>query len=421
MPGGRPFVLVLQKVFWGTAIFQIFFVGALLGAITQGNTHRHPVLLAFLITTWFSSWVSLMPLFGGFWEFAKPVPLTRSNLPPGTIPFKLCQVNAILTSYIWATIPGFAFAFSGEALRILLGLSTQRMSSTSTLVGDNPMWSGDQIQRAKKPASRFNFLLRFIIVPDRSIWCEHFLVVIPLVSALPGPFITGRALFRQGWKTVHADEFVCGALGENTQTGVSQVMLWHFVPAFLVGLAAIGTYLLFRRSTRAIIRSQIHMRLLLRLAALSLLSGLGALGYLILRVGPTGNRTRLSRQYGWVLPMYMICFPLVGSTFFVDFEIIQIWRSWFKFGPREASFDMEKWRSNFQKSASLPSRPCKSVSGKIASYDLDLYSYDQRAPSYQQPPPLPRPSLPRPPPPHLGLLDMMYGLPVYISEPQKFV
>ncbi|EGG00139.1 uncharacterized protein MELLADRAFT_93806 [Melampsora larici-populina 98AG31] len=408
MPGGRPFVLVLQKVFWGIAIL---FIGALLGAIVQGNKHRHPVLFAFLITAWLSSWVSLMPLMGGIWDIAKPVPVTRSNLPAGPH-LRLCQANAMLVAYFWMAIPGFAFAFSGEVLRIIWDISRitrmdKRTSSASTLI---ELPCGLE-KRHKKLVNWHRIFTEALMVADRLILSEYFLVAIPLLTSLPAPFITARAFYRHEWKTVHADQFTCMALGEDTQTKVSLVMMCHFAPATIFGFAAVISYLFFRRRTRSFIRSKLHTRLLLRLVSLSVLSALGALVYLILRIGPTGYRTTLSRSYGWVLPMYMITFPLIGASFFVDSDILTVWRSWLNIWRPSLPPSKPQPKTKTQKSLShleisLPMRPCKSFTERKSYYEINspisVYSDYER---YQSPERT-LPPRPPPPPPHLRLIDL---------------
>ncbi|KAH9822287.1 hypothetical protein DFH28DRAFT_1092335 [Melampsora americana] len=406
MPGGRPFVLVLQKAFWGIAIL---FIGALLGAILQGNRHRHPVLLAFLITAWLSSWVSIMPLVGGIWDIARPVPVTRSNLPAGPH-LRLCQANAMLVAYFWMAIPGFAFAFSGEVLRIIWDISRitrieKRISSASTLI-EHPY--GVE-HRVKEPVCWHRIFTQFLVVVDRLFLSKYFLVAIPLLTSLPAPFITALAFHKHNWKTAHADQFTCMALGEDTQTKVSLVMMCHFAPASIFGFAAIISYLFFRRRTRTFLRSKLHARLLLRLVSLSVLSALGALVYLILRIGPTGYRTTLSRSHGWVLPMYMITFPLIGASFFVDSDIVKVWRGWLniwrpKLPPSQPKTKSAKSLSHLE--ISLPMRPCKSFSERKSYYEINspISVYSEYEGYHQSERTLP--PRPPPPPPHLRLLDL---------------
>lgn len=135
-------------------------------------------------------------------------------------------------------------------------------------------------------------------------------------------------------------------------------------------VAAIATYLFFRWSTRSIIRSRIHTRLLLRLAALSLLSALGALAYLILRVGPSGNRTSLSRQYGWVLPM-SVSYASFRTLTTTDLESPGTWSVFLSSAPVSLSipmfsgFGVDGWASD----GVLPALICRSyrLSGVILS------------------------------------------------------
>lgn len=181
-------------------------------------------------------------------------------------------------------------------------------------------------------------------------------------------------------------------------------------------VAAIGTYMCFRHKSRSIIQSKVHHRLLLRLSALSLLSALGALAYLVLRVGPTGINTTISRKFGWVMPMYMNTFPLIGASLFIDWDVLSIWRSWITLGRYPIEGPLKQTRSDSSISITLPDRPSPTFARKN-SHDHQNHSYGDRddgdesevadlksyqwTPSHQFPLTPPRPA---PPPPHLRLI-----------------
>ncbi|POW17123.1 hypothetical protein PSHT_06464 [Puccinia striiformis] len=67
MPGGSSGILLLQKVFWGTGIFSIIFIGAFLLALLRSGHKKHPVIIGFLITSWVTAWIALLPFFGNVW------------------------------------------------------------------------------------------------------------------------------------------------------------------------------------------------------------------------------------------------------------------------------------------------------------------------------------------------------------------
>ncbi|EGF98636.1 uncharacterized protein MELLADRAFT_69175 [Melampsora larici-populina 98AG31] len=134
--------------------------------------------------TWLSSWVSLMPIMGGIWDIAKPVPVTRSNC-------ELCRANTMLVAYFWMAIPGFAFAFLGEVLRIRWDISRitrieKRTSSASTLI---EVPCGKE-KRHKKLVYWHRIFTEALMVANQLVLLEYFLVAIPLLTSLPAPFMT---------------------------------------------------------------------------------------------------------------------------------------------------------------------------------------------------------------------------------------
>lgn len=110
---------------------------------------------------------------------------------------------------VWTIVPGFAFAFSGEVLRILLGVSRitairKSISTGDTLVEEeSDAWETDSKRSTKTIKTRFKTWLQTIITPARAMVWEYILVASPFITSLPAPFITAQALARKRWRGVH--------------------------------------------------------------------------------------------------------------------------------------------------------------------------------------------------------------------------
>lgn len=343
-----PFDLIFNNLYWIFAVAQIFIIGILLITILHGTKHRHPVTLSFLLTSWLASWVALWPYLAGVWDNVHSLQPYLANVKPSpTIPFKICQANAIVLKYLWAVIPALVSVFSGEVLRILLASRVRYQGSTKLPIGfevtrcdkgighlEDPKNSTTLtfFQRIRNRSIRtfghLNRLTSKIItgfVTRNTLW-ETILVFIPITTSLPVPILTVKRFSSTGWREVYVDQFTCHALGQDIEKEVTLLIIWRFVPSSILSLISFVAYIHFCRTSKCKSAPAFELGLPVRLGALSTLSLLGAITGLV-SVLKNQSENHPAKP---IFSLYMIAFPLLSSLFFIDQSIIKIWCSWFQ-------------------------------------------------------------------------------------------
>ncbi|PLW24232.1 hypothetical protein PCASD_10472 [Puccinia coronata f. sp. avenae] len=231
MPGGTPLLLILQKVFWATAIVSIIFIGAVLLAIHRSGHKKHPIIVGFLITSWFTAWIALLPFFGNVWEYTMPRPLIHANVRTGP-PHTICQINAVLLSYLWTVIPGFGLAFVIEVMRMLVEFikfskidepdnlkkpiaeSFRRKGSIDSNGSEESHGSFSSYEPTSISLDSINDVSTLSSNPPistkfKQLWKLHWkksIILLPLVTALPSFFMVYQLQQVMGWRYVHCKE-----------------------------------------------------------------------------------------------------------------------------------------------------------------------------------------------------------------------
>ncbi|WAQ84022.1 hypothetical protein PtA15_4A473 [Puccinia triticina] len=357
MPGGSRLILFLQKVFWATAIFSIIFIGAFLFAIHRSGHKKHPVIIGFMITSWFTAWIALLPFFGNVWEYAISRPLIHANVRVGP-PHTVCQFNAVLLAYFWTAIPGFGLAFVIEVMRMLLeflkfsridypenenlkkpiaGSGFRRkgsVDSNCSEISQGTSHSSDSQNITLTSLESINeehgslHSNQSVSRSLKKLWQLHWkksIIFLPLITALPSFFMVFNLQSSMGWRYVHADHFVCNPPDPLLRRKKAFILLCHLIPTSALGIACLIMYFLLRHRTATGFHRRIHYPLLIRLSALSALSGVGA------ALEFTINFTQFNRGLtGHIPSLYLISFPLVSAVLFVDKEIIKEWKSWLR-------------------------------------------------------------------------------------------
>lgn len=162
----------------------------------------------------------------------------------------------------------------------------------------------------------------------RKAWKRHWkkmIIFLPLVSSLPSLFLVYDHQAHLGWRYVHADPFACYAPDPLVRRIKAIILLCHLIPTSIIGIICVVMYFILRQQTITGFYQKIHYGLLIRLAALSVLSGIGAaLEFSI-------NFIRFNRSISLHIPsIYLIFFPLVSAAIFVDKNILNEWKSWFQ-------------------------------------------------------------------------------------------
>ncbi|KNZ43905.1 hypothetical protein VP01_972g6 [Puccinia sorghi] len=364
MPGGSPLTLFLQKVFWAIGIFSIFFIGAFLLALQRSGHKKHPVIAGFLMTSWFTAWITLLPFFGRVWEHATPTPLNHSNVmrcfsvmrsspersPTHNLPNQCGSISLPLDSHPRVRREMlYSLAFVIEVMRMLLkflrfskieepespkkpfsqsfrrkgsvesnssGISDESFSSDNTSLSSLESLHEGSSVRSNVSISRKLKKLR------KSHWRKSILLL-PFVTALPSLIMVYDLQASMGWRYVHADQFICLPADPLMRRKKALIILCHLVPTSFLAIACVITYFVLRYRTATGFHRQIHYPLLIRLSAMSVLSGIGAaLEFSI-------DFSQFSRGIAGKVPsFYLITSPLVSAVFFVDKEIIKEWKSW---------------------------------------------------------------------------------------------
>ncbi|MBW0493822.1 hypothetical protein O181_033537 [Austropuccinia psidii MF-1] len=300
-----PMFPFFQKLFWATSIVSLIFIGVLLIAIFRSNDKRHPVIIGFLITSWVTAWITLLPLFSDLKDYYQPRPLIHSNVARGPVR-TVCNINAVLLAYFWTVVPGYSLAFIIEVLRMLVELITfvnsMNIPDPSTKAADRQLRKGSVDSQASEVSSKeFSSYDDFhwksnrrysnetdletnqsahsdgsLIRKIKETWVDNWKKIItflPLISALPSLALVFKSQAQYGWRYVHADEFACYTPDPIVRRYRALVLLCHLASSCILGAIAVVLYLLLRKKTGVGIQRRIHYSLLFRLGALSILSG----------------------------------------------------------------------------------------------------------------------------------------------------
>ncbi|CAH7670484.1 hypothetical protein BY996DRAFT_6432326 [Phakopsora pachyrhizi] len=362
MPGGSPFILTLQKVFWAVAFISIAFIGALLAALYRSKEKKHPVIWGYLLACWVAAWVALLPFFGSVWDYSIPRPLIRANVAAGP-PRVVCNINAVLLAYMWTVIPGFGLAFVAEVMRMLLeairivnqmkdsiskqetsnkrkkqierkgsetsetgliSIDSSTINESSTYGSDLSSSQGGDIEKGSV-SSRLSLRSK-IRHKWKRLWTKehvrYMFSIFPLIAGLPSFWLVFYAQSSMGWKYVHSDPFFCYPPDPQVRRTRAFFLILLLVPATFLGLLAVVLYFVLRIRTGTG-RRRIHYPLLMKLSVISILTGISAYleWYINYRLSDRGI-------LGYVPPMYLISSPLFSSAIFVDRNIIEEWKSW---------------------------------------------------------------------------------------------
>ncbi|KAA1115906.1 hypothetical protein PGTUg99_019076 [Puccinia graminis f. sp. tritici] len=162
----------------------------------------------------------------------------------------------------------------------------------------------------------------------KKLWKLHWkksIIFLPLVTALPSLFMVFSLQSSMGWRYVHADQFTCNPPDPLLRRKKAFILLCHLVPTSGLGIACLIMYFVLRHRTATGFYRRIHYPLLIRLSALSALSGVGA------ALEFTIDYSQFNRGLaGHVPSLYLITFPLLSAVLFVDQEIIKEWKSWLR-------------------------------------------------------------------------------------------
>ncbi|CAH7682384.1 expressed protein [Phakopsora pachyrhizi] len=345
---GRPFVMALQKIFWGVGIFEVLIILPTAVAVYRVKLNRHRMIMPLLLTCWILAWVSLIPFFGRIWPVSLNIQQKYSNVPSG-LPMFLCQANALLLSYFWTALAGYQLLFMIELFRLLLRLRKLPVPKDSTLEKPisfkfNPRlgsysatsvltYSNSDLE--KNPFPKLEPLEKLplgiqtyepkLIIPTRNFFSLNSLVsYFPFLTAFGGFFLTFTELVREKFTRIHANQFFCSVASNSGSKHFGILLFLHFVPAFIIGVICIIIYflLLSGRKTSAF---NLERKLISKISVFSFISLGGGVIQFILYLFDDG---KIVRQNGYILPMFMIIVQLVAALLFIDSDIIQEWNLW---------------------------------------------------------------------------------------------
>ncbi|EFP93100.2 uncharacterized protein PGTG_19205 [Puccinia graminis f. sp. tritici CRL 75-36-700-3] len=283
MPGGSPLILFLQKVFWAIGIVSIIFIGAFLLALHRSGHKKHPVIIGFLITSWFTAWIALLPFFGNVWEYSLSRPLVHANVRVGP-PHTICQINAVLLAYLWTAIPGFGLAFVIEVMRMLIEFLRFSKIDVPDQTPKKPNGGGfrrkGSVDSNCSDASQGSYSSEIHLVKSLESINEEGQSLHSNRSASR----TLKKLWKLHWKklntnsflndmTLLADQFTCNPPDPLLRRKKAFILLCHLVPTSGLGIACLIMYFVLRHRTATGFYRRIHYPLLIRLSALSALSG----------------------------------------------------------------------------------------------------------------------------------------------------
>ncbi|POW17125.1 hypothetical protein PSHT_06466 [Puccinia striiformis] len=166
----------------------------------------------------------------------------------------------------------------------------------------------------------------------KKVWMSHWkksIIILPFFTALPCLFMVFDLQSSMGWRYVHADQFICTPPDALVRRKKALIMLFHLVPTSGLGIACVIMYFLLRYKTATGFHRRIHYPLLIRLSALSALSGVGAALTFSIDFAQF-NRGLI----GFIPSLYLISFPLISAILFVDKQILKEWKSWVGFGKK---------------------------------------------------------------------------------------
>ncbi|KAG0140761.1 hypothetical protein CROQUDRAFT_136535 [Cronartium quercuum f. sp. fusiforme G11] len=331
--------------------------------MSRAKVHRHPSVIAFLISSWLANWVELLLFFGNVQKPGSPGPRTHTNVPDGPIK-ALCNANALLIAYFWVLVPGFAMVFVIEVLRLLFGLwrFTNKNSTTSSLHRLAPEQTMNQRSYTTETIDNFdnvekgrantaplihrnNPFMKLINRKNRYMnsnnlkhWFYRFQKTFwklfpysPILTALPGPIIIGISLGKSGFKEVHANHFVCSTTEIEAQRKLGIVGVISLAPTSFFGIFALIVYIYLHFKTPPQTRSPLRSPLLLKLGVVSVVTAFGGFLQWFIKATAGGYRGSGLSGYGQWPPLYMVFFPVICAAVFIEKAILEEWKSWIKF------------------------------------------------------------------------------------------
>ncbi|EGG01536.1 uncharacterized protein MELLADRAFT_117766 [Melampsora larici-populina 98AG31] len=270
-------MILFSQIYRTLAVGSIVFISAVSIAMIQSKAQRHPVIIVFLITSWFGAWISLIPVL-----FDQYIPNREdphaSNVTAGR-DLRLCQLNAVLIAY-------------AEVLRILL-----------------------QLRHLKSPVSKSDDLeVQFEKDLNWASYNSTPMMSLPSSSTLD-----------------------CGKLETSTSSTVVTRTWWHCALPSQSSISIVMVVMPFVTSAVAPVLvlislasqnwSEVHTSILNpRLAALAAITAVGASIHWIIRIASLVKPSCCS----FIEPLFMICFPLFGNALFVNKPVIEQFSSWFQ-------------------------------------------------------------------------------------------
>ncbi|KAI7954162.1 hypothetical protein MJO28_006709 [Puccinia striiformis f. sp. tritici] len=377
MPGGSSGILLLQKVFWGTGIFSIIFIGAFLLALLRSGHKKHPVIIGFLITSWVTAWIALLPFFGNYdsvlhTQFVKSMlfcyltfgqsslgALCKTESPQYPSPRKKKKKKTRRRADI---LIFFGLAFVLEVMRMLLELfrfsnidapespektiassfrrkgsvdsnfsehSYGSYASGSPTIGSLESTQGEgQSLRSNQSVSR----------KLKKVWMSHWkksIIILPFFTALPCLFMVFDLQSSMGWRYVHGE-----ALSLSDQTILKQPSTFLFSSSNFKLKKILASDQFICTPPDALVRRKKALIMLFHLVPTS---GLGNSD----RIPPTDSlpptnpiECLISSEWfnrgliGFIPSLYLISFPLISAILFVDKQILKEWKSWVGFGKK---------------------------------------------------------------------------------------
>ncbi|KAH9811026.1 hypothetical protein DFH28DRAFT_983459 [Melampsora americana] len=337
-------MIIFSQVYRSLAVVSIIFISAVSIAMIQSKAQRHPVIIVFLTTSWVGAWISLIPVLFDHSILNREDP-HAPNVSPG-IELRLCQLNAVLLSYVRVVIPALTLSFAGEVLRLLLQLRHLRSSASKTddlevqLEKDFNWASYNSTPMMSLPSSPaldckdFETSSTNIVVPQTWWHCAMpsqssisiALVVMPFVTSAVAPALVLNALASRNWSEIHMNYFTCASTVPHIRAYVSIVAVCHLIPASILNVISFFMYLRIRSNSSSSLSIRPHLPALARLAALAGITAAGASIHWILRIA----NLKKSSCCTSIEPLFMICFPLLGTALFVNRPVLEQFSSWFQ-------------------------------------------------------------------------------------------
>lgn len=325
------FVFILHQTL---AIISIWFIGALLLAIFRARINKHAVVIAFLILSWLSAWQAMIPLILNFKELHFKSALVSNNLR------RVCNADAIITSAFWTAIPGFAFSFILEVLRVLInvGRMTKEKKACSgsieskikfeiesgfEIFNDQDSAESSSVSSSSRYRSR---IFKRCTIPGICLFS------IPIMNSSAVVILLLVKLAQSDWKEIHAYQFHCASSNEQVNETIVLFSLFQLLSVAILAMIAVIIYLIQHCKTKdQELVSSFGTHLILKMLFLCFLAAIGT-GFQWYSTSQIDNR--YLRHYQSFQSIYMISFPFFISMLFIDDQIRKEWKTWiptFKF------------------------------------------------------------------------------------------